>query len=735
MRPSSAVSGLPACSCQHHLRRQAATLRSCGLGGKNRVVGMGERTAKRAAVAVVVFTAAVTLANSVLLVLGREAMTTNEGDLLFNAAGAIGCVLYTVPGLLIAVRARNVVGWCLVAVGVIYGLVTFGTAYGAVGLVAYPGSLPAAEKISTLLGQLWLYAFVALGVLLLLFPDGHPPSRRWRPVAWLAIGGASATFLLFLLKPGRIFPIAGLSFPNPFAVPGAQTWAGPLLVASSWVTVLSVLACLPAMVIRYRRGSAELRQQVRWLGLVALLGVLCIGTSLVSLIACQCDQSPVAVVMFTILAGLLLFGIPATIFVALFKYRLYDLDLVVSKALVYGLLAAVFTGVYVLIVVGVGTIVGDRGSSLLTVVTAVAIAVSFQPVRDRARHLANRVVYGKRATPYEVLSEFSDQVGTAYADEDVLPRMAEILAGGTGATSARVWLRIGQELRPAASWPANGEAQPIRVEDGGVGDFDGEEEGVEVRQHGELLGALTVTMPPSDPMNPSKERLVRDLASQAGLVLRNVRLIEELRASRRRIVTAQDERAKQLERNLHDGAQQQLVALGVQLRLARRIIEPVAPGTAATFDALQVATTDALENLRDLARGIYPPLLADQGLVAALESQARKAALPVEVKGEGVGRYPQEVEAAVYFCCLEALQNVAKYAQASSARIRLADDVGELIFEVTDDGRGFDSSGTGYGTGLQGMEDRLDAVGGILKVRSEPGEGTSVTGRIPVPGT
>ena len=213
---------------------------------------------------------------------------------------------------------------------------------------------------------------------------------------------------------------------------------------------------------------------------------------------------------------------------------------------------------------------------------------------------------------------------------------------------------------------------------------------MEVRHLGELLGALSVTMPASDPMNPSKERLVRDLAAQAGLVLRNVRLIEELRASRRRIVTAQDERAKKLERNLHDGAQQQLVALGVQLALARRLAERDAPEMAATFDSLQTAATDALENLRDLARGIYPPLLADQGLLVALEAQARKAALPVEVEGEGIGRYPQEVEAAVYFCCLEALQNVAKYANASSAHVRLADQDGSITFEVTDDGTGFD---------------------------------------------
>ncbi|HET8526529.1 MAG TPA: histidine kinase dimerization/phosphoacceptor domain-containing protein [Actinomycetota bacterium] len=596
---------------------------------------MIERRSGRLAVGVGAFVVALTAANVVLLVVGRDALTNDEGDLIFGVAGAIGCLLYAVPGLLIAVRVRNVVGWCLVVIGLIYGLAIFGNAYAAVGLLTYPGSLPAAEEIATLLGQLWVFAIVALAVLLLLFPDGRPPSRRWRAVLWLAIGGAVSTYVLFVVKPGPIHPLAGLSFPDPLAIPSAEGVIVPLRVATAWVTVLSVLACLPAMFLRYRRGDAELRQQVRWLGLVALLGLAFVGTSLVSLIACGCDESPVAVVAFTSLVFLLLFGVPAAILVALFKYRLYDLDLVISKALVYGLLAAVFTGVYLLIVIGVGTIVGDRGSPFLTVVTAVAIAVAFQPIRQRVTHLANRVVYGKRATPYEVLSEFSSRVTTEYASDDVLPRMAQVLANGTGATSARVWPRIGEELRPAASWPANGEAPPIRVQDGALGGFGGGEEGVEVRQQGELLGALSVTMPPNDPMNPSKERLVRDLAAQAGLVLRNVRLIEELRASRRRIVTAQDERAKRLERNIHDGAQQQLVALGVQLGLARRLAERDTPEIAETFDRLQAQTTDALENLRDLARGIYPPLLADQGLTAALEAQAAQGADPGPGRGGG----------------------------------------------------------------------------------------------------
>jgi signal transduction histidine kinase len=215
-------------------------------------------------------------------------------------------------------------------------------------------------------------------------------------------------------------------------------------------------------------------------------------------------------------------------------------------------------------------------------------------------------------------------------------------------------------------------------------------------------------------------------------VLRNVRLIEELRESRRRIVAAQDERAKALERNLHDGAQQQLVALAVKQRLAESLVERDPARARSMLAHIQAETQDALENLRDLARGIYPPLLADKGLGASLEAQARKAALPIDVQASDVGRHPQDVESAVYFSCLEALQNVAKYARASRATIKLARDAVHLRFEVADDGVGFDVVTTPYGTGMQGMADRLDAIGGSLQVRSMPGAGTTILGTIPV---
>jgi signal transduction histidine kinase len=197
------------------------------------------------------------------------------------------------------------------------------------------------------------------------------------------------------------------------------------------------------------------------------------------------------------------------------------------------------------------------------------------------------------------------------------------------------------------------------------------------------------------------------------------------------LVTAQDGERRRIERNIHDGAQQQLVALAVQARLAEGAAGTDPDRERSLLGQIQQGLQEALEDLRDLARGIYPPLLADQGLVAALGAQARRAPVPVAIEAEEIARYPQEAEAAVYFCVLEALQNVAKYADASSVTVRLDEAPGELRFEVEDDGRGFDPVSTDHGTGLQGMVDRLAVLDGSLQIRSAPGSGTSIVGTLP----
>jgi signal transduction histidine kinase len=295
-----------------------------------------------------------------------------------------------------------------------------------------------------------------------------------------------------------------------------------------------------------------------------------------------------------------------------------------------------------------------------------------------------------------------------------------------------VWLRVGNELHAEASSDDMHETAVLPVRDGELAAPPDGDTTVPVRHQGELLGAISIRMPARESLSSAGARLVADVASQAGLVLSNVRLIGELRASRQRLVAAQDAERRKLERNLHDGAQQQLVALAVKQRLAATLVTKDPAGAAKLLESLQQETSDALDNLRDLARGIYPPLLADQGLPSALAAQARKAAVPVEVDSDGIGRYPQEAEAAVYFCCLEALQNIAKYADAGHVLLRLSAGEDALAFEVTDDGRGFDRRRTPMGSGLQNMADRLAAAGGTLEIRSQPGEGTTVTGRLPV---
>jgi signal transduction histidine kinase len=573
----------------------------------------------------------------------------------------------------------------------------------------------------------WIVGMLpALILLPLLFPDGRLPSGRWRPVLWLTFATLLAVFVAFILGSSTLAGSAErVRVPNPFFVPALSSAADFVEGFFFWVFLGILAASVASLVVRFRRSRGVERQQIKWFAL-AVVFLLAVITVTEILLVFGIESRLVDTVL---VAPAFLF-LPVSVGLAVLRYRLYDLDVVVRKTLLYGLLVAIATAVYVVVVVGVGTLLG-RESPFLTMLAAVIVALGFQPARTRLARVADRLVYGRRATPYEVLTEFSERMGASYATEDVLPRMAQVLGEGTGAEVARIWLLVGGTFRPEAAWPADAPAAfPISAR-AGVLEVSGETV-TEVRDRGDLLGALSVRMPASDPMSPSKEKLVQDLAAQAGLVLRNVRLVEDLRASRQRLVAAQDEERRRIERDIHDGAQQQLVALTVKARLARQLTEREPAKAAQLLGQIEAETQTALEDLRDLARGIYPPLLADAGLLAALEAQSRKAPVQVIVEGERIGRYPADVEATVYFCALEALQNVAKYADADRTVIRLAQSNGNLSFEVVDDGRGFDADAVASGSGLQGMADRLAAVGGSLEVRSAPGRGTTVAGRVPV---
>ena len=629
----------------------------------------------------------------------------------------LATLAFGVVGATIAARTNNGVGWALLAVIGVLGVGLFAEAYATYSIVQSDQPLPLAT-FGAWLGTMAFFLSLALIVAIpLLYPTGAP---RWRWVWWLYVAATTVLVVGFAILPGELGILAAdVEGPqNPFAIGSIEGVVGGVVAVAGMTVLICAGLSVASLIVRYRAADGDERQQVKWLAYVGVAAVIAFFVNVAIDSLMKGDPKPGLETLlsngaFDVFLWIVLFGIPAACGVAILKYHLYDLDVVVRKTVVFTLVAATLTILY-LAVLALATL----GNVSRVLVGLVLLAVTFQPVRRAARALADRLVYGRRASAYEVLTEFSGRVGETYATDDVLPRMAQILGKGAGASSARVLLRVGRDLRAVAVWPDGATPGPG-------------EHSVPVVHQGEELGALAVTMPPNDPLDPSRERLLSDLAAQAGLLLRNVRLIEELRASRQRLVAAQDEERRKIERNLHDGVQQQLVALNVQLGLLGRVAGTDPSRAAEMAASLQDRAGEALEDLRDLARGIYPPLLADKGLAAALEAQARKAAVPTTVAADGIGRYRQDVESAIYFCCLEGLNNVAKYANATTATIGLAQADGHLRFEIRDDGEGFDTVATAHGTGLQGMADRLDAIGGALTVTSAPGNGTSVVGTVP----
>jgi signal transduction histidine kinase len=420
--------------------------------------------------------------------------------------------------------------------------------------------------------------------------------------------------------------------------------------------------------------------------------------------------------------------------------------------LVLGGLAAFVLLVFVVVVLGGGALTRDTSSPHLglSVLATAVVALGFDAVQTRLEHVASRTVHGGQPSPYDAVRRFSGTVSGSYAAEELPSRMARVLADGTGAEWSQVWVVVDDRPRLAATWPPEATREPAGPESD---PHDGASPGrrsLPVRHRGELLGVLVIQERDQTPLTTVEERLFAGLADQAGLVLRGARLraelakraeelsarADELRASRQRLVDVQDDRRRLLERDIHDGAQQHLVALAVNLRLAQTLVGRAPDRAAEILAAQQGAATDAIATLDRLARGIYPPRLEEEGLVAALRSAVATSPVPVEVTAADVGRYAAHVEAAAYFSCLEAVQNAAKHADATHIRVALSGANGSLTATVEDDGTGFDPGTTPAGSGLANMRERIECVDGSFTVRSAPSRGTHIEARLPaVPAT
>jgi signal transduction histidine kinase len=712
-----------------------------------------QRTASRLAWSLLGLTLAIGAAFLTLTIIDSTAV--GFGNPVLVGLGLGFFLVFPALGLLIALRRpENPIGWLVLGFALWIQVQSFAGEYALRAFVIAPGSLPAAAFVA------WFYPWVGqvvtgaiLPLLVLLFPTGRPPSPRWRPVLWLIVIEAALEGLVYMVRPVEL--LAGNQgiynqfalLPNPTGLPQL---AGPINLALAVFKislVLLILTCGAGMLSRFRRAASEERQQLKWFLYVVVL--VCVDVLIAIPLGTLTHSHWVGDIEWTVGAYAVAYGLPVAMTIAVLKYRLYDIDLVINKSVVFGAMGAFITAVYVAIVVGLGGLLGggSRPNLALSILATAIVAVAFQPVRERVQRLANRLVYGKRATPYEVLSQFSHRVAGTYSSEDVLPRMARVLGEGTGASRADVWIRLGDGIAPAASWPSGGGPGSPRIAISGqlLPAVPGVSRIVPVQHQGELLGALSINKRAGEQLTPIEEKLLADLAAQAGLVLQSVRLTADLqarlteisqqavvlRASRQRIVATQDAERRRLERNIHDGAQQNLVALTVKLRLATTLARRDPERARLSVKALETDSDQALETLRALASGIYPPLLREQGLAAAVRAEARKMPLPVTIRADQLDRYPLEIEAAVYFVCLEALQNVTKHARASRVDIGLRSVDYELCFEVTDDGAGFDPTKDAGGSGLRNMTDRIEGTGGRLVIGSDDRRGTTISGTVP----
>jgi len=667
------------------------------------MVGFLRRRANRLAGASVIATVALFIAGNALrgatptrLISPHDLAVVDGWSIRLSTLYALAFAL--VGALIVARRPGNRIGWVACGIGLLTVLYQFGLGYAAFGTYVNR-SLPALDFVMWLEVWLWVVPVVlTLFFLPLLFPDGKPISPRWWLLAPLVLVGFGLG--LFGIHVGQVLGVIG------------------------------VLLATVSLFIRYRRAGQDERQQIRWFAFAGLgLAVVAVSGIIVGALVYH-NNTVVFNPVFDVLTPLAFTALAASLGIAVLRYHLYDIDVFLRQALVYGSLVVLISVVYFLTVVSVGSRLGlPRNDPAAGVAVGAIIALAFQPLRRRLQRLANRLVYGKRATPYEVLSQFSKRMSEMYATDELPTRMAQVLSEGTTADSATVWLRVSHELRRAASWPADAVGpSTLQLQGDELPPIDGVAEAVPVRYQGELLGALTVSK--REPMTPTERRLLTDLAREAGLVLKNTRLtaelvqrLDELQASRQRLVTAQDTERRRLERNLHDGAQQNLVALKLKIALLKNLAATEPQRAQVALDELTGDANEAIETLRELARGLYPPILAQDGLLAAVEAQARRTPVPVEVAGGPLPRYSQETEAGVYFCVLEALQNMVKHANATKATVRIEQRDGRLVFSVTDDGRG---------SGMQNMQDRIEVLGGELQVESSPGAGTLLTGSIPV---
>ncbi len=535
-----------------------------------------------------------------------------------------------------------------------------------------------------------------------LFPDGRVQAGHER----ILLRGVWIFFLFppltLLAQPRILFPsyydVAAVV--NPYAVRGL---AGVGDAAAAVTTMSQAVFGIGVVMLglRYRRAEAPTRRRIRWL-LVPAVGTL------FAILLDVVFHAPGAVLVLLYIGTMIL--VPLTIAVALLRPSVLDVDLVLRKSLVYGLLWLMIASAYVAAAAGLGVAAGQRFSVGMAITLTVVSTLVFQPARRWLEGLADRWVFGAHTDPARLIARLGAALEETVELERLLPRMAATLEEGLGLRWARVRLELAPPLQDEPVLQV-----PIVLDD-------------------ERLGVVECGPKQSGAFTADDEAVVATLARQAALAVRNFRLTAELERSRARLVRAQDAERRRIERNIHDGVQQDLVALIANAGHARAVLKRDPIAGEESLAELQEGLRRVIGELRELAHGIHPSVLGDRGLLEAVEALAARSNVPVLVRADPTLRtlrFDEDIEGAGYFTVAEALANVSKHATATHAQVSLAREHDSLRIAVHDDGAGFDL-GNAVGEGLANLAERLAALGGRLDVVSAPGEGTTVTAKLQV---
>jgi two-component system, NarL family, sensor kinase len=655
------------------------------------------------------------LAGSLLVLVQSDSQGQLPPHLWFSP---LSTVAFAVVGALVASRhPRNPIGWICSTVGVFIGLTLGAYGYSMAGQSGYL-PLPGIEIARWLDTWLWIPATILpFTFLLLLFPDGRLPSARWRPIGWASGLGLAAYTVGIALHPN---PPSELNPPpNPFGIPAATAALDLLVTLANILIAVGAVGSLAALVIRFRSSQGTERAQLKWLayaGVVATLSNIAIYVWYVAR-----PNDPLAYELTIIGSSAALITIVLAAGIAILRHQLYDIDLVINRTLVYGALTAAVAGIYLLVVGGLGVLLQARGSLALSLLGVGMVAIVVQPVRDRLQRAVNRLMYGERDDPYAVLSRLGQRLEAVLAPEAVLPALAETIAQALKLPYVAVALGSPDagEPRIAAAYglPAS---QALRLP---------------LTYQSERVGDLIIApRGPGETFTPAEQRLLGDIAHQAGVAVHAARLTADLQRSRERLVSALEEERRRLRRDLHDGLGPQLASQTLTLTAARQLLQ----SSPAQADALLAeAIKHAQAAVNDIRRVVYdlrPPALDDLGLAGALRAQA------AEYEASGVHfrlslpdrlpPLPAAVEVACYRIAQEALTNVVKHARAQNCALTLAVD-GAVSLEVTDDGRGLPAERRA-GVGLGSMRERAAELGGQCLIETGPAGGTRVLARLPI---